>query len=147
MPVLLILFLLVLGGVAGYLLARYVVFKEQGGTGGLGSTVAWSGPAAEKPADAGDAADEDLVGTPPPRIERPQGEPDDLKQIRGIGPGIEGTLNDLGIWHFHQIAALTPEQTAWVNSHLKFKGRIEREEWISQAKDLAEGKQYAGDGA
>ena len=65
------------------------------------------------------------------------GQADDLKRISGVGPKIEGILNDLGIYHFDQIAAWTPEQVAWVDGYLSFKGRIGREKWIEQAKQLA----------
>ena len=61
---------------------------------------------------------------------------DDLQQIKGIGPKIAGILKDLGILRFEQIAEWTPENVSWVNAHLKFKGRIEREKWIPQAKAL-----------
>ncbi|MEM7042891.1 MAG: hypothetical protein AAF543_08780, partial [Pseudomonadota bacterium] len=64
---------------------------------------------------------------------------DDLKKISGVGPKLERTLNGLGIYHFSQIAAFTPDNVAWVDRHLRFKGRIEREKWIEQAKILAEG--------
>jgi len=53
------------------------------------------------------------------------------------GPKLEGVLNELGFWHFDQIAKWTSAEVAWVDSRLKFKGRIERDDWISQAKDLA----------
>ena len=78
-------------------------------------------------------------GSAPPALPGPQGEPDDLKRISGIGPGIEKTLHEVGIFHFHQIAALTPENVAWLNQRLRFAGRIEREDWIRQAQKLAEG--------
>ena len=64
------------------------------------------------------------------------GEPDNLQKIKGIGPKIAGILDELGIRRFDQIAAWTPENVAWVNDHLRFKGRIEREEWIPQARSL-----------
>jgi len=64
---------------------------------------------------------------------------DDLKRISGVGPKLEGVLNDLGFYHFDQIAAWTPEQVAWVDARLKFKGRIERDDWIGQAKGFASG--------
>ena len=67
------------------------------------------------------------------------GSADDLKRILGIGPVNERKLNELGIWHFHQIAAWTPENAEWVGSYLAFKGRIEREDWIGQSKLLAQG--------
>jgi predicted flap endonuclease-1-like 5' DNA nuclease len=61
---------------------------------------------------------------------------DDLQQIKGIGPKIAATLRELGIRRFEQIAEWTPENVAWINDHLKFKGRVEREEWIPQARAL-----------
>ncbi|MDU8929035.1 NADH-quinone oxidoreductase subunit NuoE [Alisedimentitalea sp. MJ-SS2] len=64
---------------------------------------------------------------------------DDLKLITGVGPKLEGVLNELGFWHFDQIAKWTGDEIAWVDSRLKFKGRIERDNWIDQAKTLAEG--------
>jgi NADH-quinone oxidoreductase subunit E len=63
-------------------------------------------------------------------------EPDDLQQIKGIGPKIADRLNELGVLRLQQIAEWTPENIDRVNQHLKFKGRIEREEWIPQAKAL-----------
>ena len=64
---------------------------------------------------------------------------DDLKLISGVGPKLEGVLNELGFWHFDQISKWTPEEIAWVDSRLKFKGRIERDDWVSQATKLAKG--------
>ncbi|WP_425046158.1 NADH-quinone oxidoreductase subunit NuoE [Primorskyibacter sp. S87] len=66
---------------------------------------------------------------------------DDLKLLKGVGPKLEEKLNELGFFHFDQIAAWTPEQVAWVDSRLRFKGRIERDGWIEQAKQLASGKE------
>ncbi|MCI2398023.1 NADH:quinone oxidoreductase [Aliiroseovarius subalbicans] len=62
---------------------------------------------------------------------------DDLKQLKGVGPGLEKTLNELGFYHFDQIAGWRKKEVEWVDSRLKFKGRIERDEWIKQAKALA----------
>lgn len=65
------------------------------------------------------------------------GRADDLKALSGVGPKIEKTLNQLGIFHFDQIAAWTPEEVRWIGVHLAFPGRIEREDWVGQAKKLA----------
>ncbi|MDQ2095378.1 NADH-quinone oxidoreductase subunit E [Rhodalgimonas zhirmunskyi] len=64
---------------------------------------------------------------------------DDLKLISGVGPKLEQTLNELGFWHFDQIANWGPEEIAWVDARLRFKGRIERDNWMDQAKILAAG--------
>ncbi|MEM1300080.1 MAG: NADH-quinone oxidoreductase subunit NuoE [Pseudomonadota bacterium] len=69
-----------------------------------------------------------------------EGGPDDLRKIKGVGPKLEGVLHDMGIFHFDQIAEWTPREIAWVDERLKFKGRIERDGWIEQAKTLAAGQ-------
>jgi NADH-quinone oxidoreductase subunit E len=68
-----------------------------------------------------------------------EGGADDLKLIKGVGPKLEGVLNDMGIHHFDQIAVWTASEVAWVDGRLKFKGRIDRDGWIDQAKSLAAG--------
>ncbi|MEP2784008.1 MAG: NADH-quinone oxidoreductase subunit NuoE [Pseudoruegeria sp.] len=65
------------------------------------------------------------------------GQADDLKRLNGVGPKLEGVLNDLGIFHFDQISKWGPAEVSWVDSRLSFKGRIERDGWIEQAKTLA----------
>jgi NADH-quinone oxidoreductase subunit E len=74
----------------------------------------------------------------PAGIARPAA-PDDLKLISGVGPRIEGTLNDLGIFTFAQVAAWQKPERDWVDSYLNFKGRIERDDWVRQAEALATG--------
>ncbi len=70
-------------------------------------------------------------------LKKPDGEKDDLTQIIGIGEVFERTLHDLGIFHFRQIAAFGTAEIARINSKLKeFKGRIEHDDWIGQAKEL-----------
>lgn len=66
--------------------------------------------------------------------------PDDLQIISGIGPKNEMLLHRLGIFYFRQIAEWNEANISWVNSYLKFKGRIEREDWVGQAKRLARGE-------
>lgn len=68
-----------------------------------------------------------------------EGEADDLKKISGVGPKLEEKLNNLGIYHFSQIANFTAEDIEKVDNELNFKGRIEREDWLGQAKILAAG--------
>ena len=63
--------------------------------------------------------------------------------LKGVGPGLEKTLNELGFYHFDQIAGWRKQEVEWVDSRLKFKGRIERDEWIKQAKTLAKGGKTA----
>ena len=84
--------------------------------------------------------------------ERPQGlsgarngRHDDLKRISGVGPKIEGILHSLGVYHFDQIAAWSPANVEWVDDHLRFRGRIGRENWIEQARGLAGEGQSTGE--
>ncbi len=77
----------------------------------------------------------------PERLTKPQGKADDLKLISGVGPKLEQTLNKLGFWHFSQIGKWTKKDTVVVDDELSFKGRIERDDWVKQAKALAKGGQ------
>ncbi len=88
--------------------------------------------AAEAPAEA--STDEAA-----PLFTAPEGEPDDLKKISGVGPVLEGKLHALGITKYAQVAAFTPEDIAMVDDRLSFKGRIERDNWLEQAAELAKG--------
>lgn len=89
------------------------------------------------PADSGEAT---YPGRRPPAEAAPEtGGVDDLKKLKGIGPQNEQRLNALGIYHFRQIAAWTEEEAQWVGSYLAFPGRIEREDWIGQAKAILSG--------
>jgi predicted flap endonuclease-1-like 5' DNA nuclease/uncharacterized protein YigA (DUF484 family) len=61
---------------------------------------------------------------------------DDLKEINGIGPVLEKTLNDFGIQSWEQLAELGKEDVDKIDQAIAFPGRIEREEWVAQAKEL-----------
>jgi branched-chain amino acid transport system ATP-binding protein len=65
------------------------------------------------------------------------GAPDRLTRIKGIGPVNERKLHENGIFHFEQIAAWTRDDIIVVETYLAFDGRIDREDWIGQAKALA----------
>jgi predicted flap endonuclease-1-like 5' DNA nuclease len=71
-------------------------------------------------------------------IEPAFGNEDDLEVINGIGPMLGELLNEIGVYYFWQIAEWGPAEIEWVDNKLEhFKGRIERDEWVSQAKELA----------
>ncbi len=98
-------------------------------------------PAAKKEAPAKPAKEQAKAAAPAGALfAKPEGEPDDLKKISGVGPVLEKKLNDLGITKFAQVAAFTAEDIAKVDDALSFKGRIERDDWLGQAKALAEGE-------
>jgi NADH-quinone oxidoreductase subunit E len=66
---------------------------------------------------------------------------DDLKLIKGVGPKLERVLNDIGIFHYDQIASWTDAEVAWADENLVgFKGRVSRDSWVTQAKALAAGE-------
>ena len=92
-----------------------------------------------KPAPAATATQEE--GTKPAALEAARdGKADDLKLIKGVGPKLEGVLNDLGYFHFDQIAAWSADDVAWADQNLVgFKGRVSRDDWVPQAKTLAAG--------
>lgn len=108
-------------------------------------------PAAKKaapkkaaPKKAAETADEapKSAGTRPANLltEAREGGADDLKLISGVGPKLEELLHENGVYHFDQIAAWKKAEIEYMDEQLSFHGRIEREEWIKQAKDLAKGK-------
>ncbi|MGB1442707.1 MAG: hypothetical protein EBX06_02780 [Rhodobacteraceae bacterium] len=70
------------------------------------------------------------------------GDADDLKMIKGVGPKLEIMLNELGFYHFDQIAGWSAAEVAWVNDNLTgFKGRVSRDNWVEQARKLASGQE------
>ena len=97
--------------------------------GGSGAAAATANPVSE------------AAGEKPRMLEAPRdGGPDNLKEIKGIGPKLETMLHEMGVFHFDQIAGWSDSELAWVDSHLEgFRGRASRDEWVSQAKVLASG--------
>ena len=79
----------------------------------------------------------------PKAIDKPNAA-DDLKLIVGVGPKLEKVLNGLGVWTFEQVAAWSPEETAWVDDYLGLHGRIARDGWVAQADGRAKGMKAAG---
>jgi len=69
-----------------------------------------------------------------------EGKADDLQRIKGVGAKLEEALNRLGVYHYDQIASWTPENLRFVEANLgAFKGRAQRDNWIEQARVLAQG--------
>ncbi|MFN7054856.1 30S ribosomal protein S1 [Hyphomonas sp.] len=97
----------------------------------LGAALA-SSKSRAKPA-AGSDADVDDRG----RLDGPQGEADDLKKLKGLGPAFEKKLNEAGVYHFWQIVQMSDEQIAELEEQLGIAGRFARDGWKDQAADLA----------
>lgn len=91
---------------------------------------------------ATEGGDVEPLPSPPhgPFTTAPEGPADDLKRITGVGPKLEQMLNEQGITTFRQLAALTDEQVDELQSRLpQFPGRIRRDNWVAQAKQLSTG--------
>lgn len=98
---------------------------------------ATSAPEAAAAAPASEpAAVAEGVTTEPVRLTAARdGKADNLKEIEGIGPALEKLCNELGFYHFDQIASWSDADVAWVDQNMKnFKGRIVRDKWVAQAK-------------
>ena len=101
-------------------------------------------PAKKKPAKKAETAKkaEAPKKAAEPKTEAPKAEAaaaDDLKKLSGVGPALEKKLLAAGVTTFAQIAAWTEADIAEFDEKLSFKGRIEREGWVEQAKELAKG--------
>ena len=72
-----------------------------------------------------------------PLFAAPEGKADDLKKIGGVGPALERKLNALGITRYDQIAAFSDEDVEKVDTALNYKGRVTRDDWVGQARELA----------
>jgi len=75
-----------------------------------------------------------------PKIVAAVGEPDDLTRIKGVGPKLNELCLSLGVKRFDQISEWSAADVAEVDQYLKIKGRIDRDDWVAQAKLLAAGK-------
>ena len=69
-------------------------------------------------------------------LSAPRGAPDDLAKLSGVGPQIVKKLNEHGVFHYWQLAAMTPEEAANLDADLRFNGRIARDKWSEQAREL-----------
>lgn len=76
-------------------------------------------------------------GVPAALMSEAPAAPDDLKLIKGIGPGLEKQLNGLGVYTFAQLSGFSDADLTWVDTNLTaFKGRCFRDDWVGQAKAL-----------
>ncbi|MBO6917421.1 MAG: 50S ribosomal protein L21 [Rhizobiaceae bacterium] len=90
-------------------------------------------PAAEKAPAKAKAAE----AAPAALFTAPEGPADDLKKISGVGPVLEKKLNALGVTTFAQVAAMSRDDIEKLDDALSFKGRIDRDNWLEQAAELA----------
>ena len=133
------IFVALIGGVVGYLIGKSSCAKRSSCNEGKKGTHELhidqreqlnkeSTPVSDEPKE---------VGEKPTLLSKPrEGGKDNLQLIKGIGNVLEKLLNDTGIYHFDQIAKLTKEEIKWLDNSMAFPGRIEREEWVAQAREL-----------
>lgn len=76
--------------------------------------------------------------SPPPAQDAANGQADDLTRISGLSSSIELKLNEIGIWHYVQIARWSQGNLEWVDREFGLDGQAKREGWISQARQLVE---------
>ena len=77
----------------------------------------------------------------PTFLDGPEAKPDDLSLLKGVGAKLETAFRDMGVYYFAQIADWSPEEVKMVDAKLgNFRGRIERDQLIEQAKLLAAGR-------
>ncbi len=98
-------------------------------------------PKAKKAEKAETKAEKPKAKKPATKKAPAAGGSDDLKQLKGVGPALEKKLHDNGVTTFAQIAAWNAEDIADMDDKLSFKGRIERDGWVDQAKLLAAGEE------
>lgn len=119
-----------LGFIIGYIFGKSTCAQDSCGT------------STEETHDTHDHEPTQSSDTKPVLLSAPRGgEKDNLSRIKGIGVKIEEALNEVGIYHFDQIAAWDDENIAWADSTLGFPGRANRENWVAQAAALASGEE------
>jgi small subunit ribosomal protein S2 len=119
------------------LMARAAIDGISRGQGALGIDVG----AAENPMTeelpAGDAGVPEQIEQFE-RLAAPRGAPDDLTKLNGVGPQLEKKLNEAGIFHYWQLAAMQPADVTKLDGDLKLNGRIDRDGWVAQARAMIE---------
>jgi small subunit ribosomal protein S2 len=125
------------------LIARAAIDGISRGHGDLGIDVGASeNPMPEElPANVNEAPAEAAAVPEQPveqfeRLSAPRGAPDDLTKLHGVGPQLEKKLNDAGVYHFWQIAAMQPDDVTKLDTDLKLNGRATRDGWIEQARTM-----------
>ncbi len=133
-----------IGAIIGYILGKsscsddcgHTTDAEEEKTPDAHTLVSTNTVAPEITSEQGHADNKPILLTEPR-----EGGKDNLTRIKGIGVKIEEQLNDIGIYHFDQIASWDADNIAWADSTLGFPGRAKREQWVEQAATLAAGEE------
>ncbi len=116
--------------------------KAAVGAGSVAAVAAATAKPAKKAAPKTEAAPKAEAKAEPkkeaPKKAAPKAEAgaDDLKKLSGVGPALEKKLHEAGVTTFAQIASWSADEIAEFDEKLSFKGRIEREGWVEQAKAI-----------
>ena len=131
----------VIGGVVGVIAAIVLALGwREPQAGPTTAPAPTAKPAAAQPEAKAAAPAAKVEGTPQFLSAAREGGPDDLKQIKGVGPKLEKTLHEMGLFHIDQIESCGTKELASMDGNLAgFKGRASRDEWVAQAKTLAAG--------
>ncbi len=93
--------------------------------------------------NSGSSAEKSHPGARPSTLAAARGgSPDDLSRIKGVGPKSVEKLHGLGIFHYDQIAGWNADNAKWMGAAMGFAGRVERDDWIAQARKLSAGKAH-----
>ncbi len=116
------------------LIARAAIDGISRGQGASGVDIgAFAAPAMEElPASAPEPEQTEAFEL----LTAPRGAPDDLTKLQGVGHEIDKKLNEGGIFHYWQFAAMTDADVAALDAKLKLNGRITRDGWVEAAKAL-----------
>ena len=117
-------------------LADVGVEPAKNGKGGDHVVKANGGAAPKKKAKAPEPAGEKEQVSTLEGLAEPQGEKDDLKKVRGITKAHEKKLNELGIFHYWQVAAFTQDNLDEIDRILHGNGQIAKGDWVDQAREL-----------
>jgi small subunit ribosomal protein S2 len=113
------------------------ISRSQGAAGvDVGSFEAPVEEALEAAPVAAPASTGGYEGAPFELLTAPRGAPDDLAKLQGVGPQIVKKLNDAGVFHYWQLAAMTPDDVTKLDAEVKLNGRIARDGWVDQARAL-----------
>ncbi|MFN3892639.1 MAG: 30S ribosomal protein S2 [Beijerinckiaceae bacterium] len=121
------------------LIARAAIDGISRAQGSSGMDIGASEAPVEEELPVVEAVDGDLPAEKFELLAAPRGAPDDLAKLPGVGPQLVKKLNDAGVFHYWQIAAMTADEAAGLDADLKLNGRIARDNWIEQARSLIAG--------
>ncbi len=94
--------------------------------------------AEELPANTNEMPEAAEPSEPFELLAAPRGAPDDMTKLTGVGPQLAQKINDAGLYHYWQVAAMTPPDITKLDADLKLNGRVGRDGWVEQARKLLE---------